>query len=77
VRGNPLQSGVDAEALLTGRQKQILDLLCRNMTSRQVGAVLDICARTVDNHCVHICRTLGVRDRFEAVRLWSAERENR
>ena len=61
---------VAAVQRLTGRQRQILDLLCENMTSRQVGAVLGICARTVDNHCVRICRSLGVGDRFEAVRVW-------
>jgi len=76
VNGDSPRCSVDAEQQLTGRQKQILDLLCKNMTSRQVGAALDICARTVDNHCVRICRILGVRDRFEAVRVWSAEHEN-
>jgi DNA-binding NarL/FixJ family response regulator len=55
---------------LTGRQRQILDLLCENLSSRQVGVVLGICPRTVDNHCVRICRELGVSDRFEAARLW-------
>jgi DNA-binding NarL/FixJ family response regulator len=55
---------------LTGRQRQILDLVCQNLSSRQVGAALGICARTVDNHCVRICRELGVSDRFEAARLW-------
>lgn len=66
---------VAPERHLTGRQKQILDLLCQNMTSHQVGAALGICARTVDNHCVRICRVLGVADRFEAVRVWTAMKE--
>jgi DNA-binding NarL/FixJ family response regulator len=72
VTEGPHNANVPPVERLTGRQKQILDLLCQNMTSHQVGAVLGICARTVDNHCVRICRVLEVADRFEAVRIWSA-----
>ncbi len=56
---------------LTGRQKQILDLLVANMTSKQVARHPGIHSRTVDNHCVNIVRILGASDRFDAARLWS------
>lgn len=70
------EAGGRPDSVLTGRQKQILDLLCQHMTSRQVGAALGICARTVDNHCVRICKTLQVSDRFEAVRVWAASQDS-
>lgn len=75
MSGHPLRREVAYEQALTGRQKQILDLLCENMTSRQAGAALGICPRTVDNHCVRICRVLGVTDRFEAVRVWRRQQD--
>jgi len=56
---------------LSGRERQILDLLSMNFRSKEIGARLGIHPRTVDNHCVNICRKLDVTDRFEAVRLWS------
>lgn len=56
---------------LTGRQKQILDLLMLNKTSKEVALCLGIHSRTVDNHCVNIIRALGVTDRYDAVRYWS------
>jgi DNA-binding CsgD family transcriptional regulator len=64
-------TGTSGTPVLTGRQKQILDLLTANMTSRQIANRLGIHSRTVDNHCVNIIRVLGVRDRFDAVRHWT------
>ena len=58
---------------LSGRERQILDLLSMNFRSKEIGARLGIHPRTVDNHCINICRKLEVPDRFEAVRLWSVE----
>lgn len=55
---------------LTGREKQILDLLVLNLSSKQVALHLGIQSRTVDNHCVKIIRKLGASDRFDAVRSW-------
>ncbi len=66
----PADSGVETTRL-TGRQKQILDLLMLNKTSKEVALCLGIHSRTVDNHCVNIIRTLGVTDRYDAVRYWS------
>ncbi|MBI5230596.1 MAG: helix-turn-helix transcriptional regulator [Coriobacteriales bacterium] len=58
-------------ARLTGRQKQILDLLSQNLSSKEVAERLRIHRRTVDNHCVNIIKALGVVDRYDAVRVWS------
>ncbi|MBE0476614.1 MAG: helix-turn-helix transcriptional regulator [Coriobacteriia bacterium] len=57
-------------SLLSGREKQILDLLSANMSSKEIAAKLGLCRRTIDNHCVNIIRKLQVSDRFEAARLW-------
>lgn len=55
---------------LSGRERQILDLLARNLRSKEIGAFLGIHPRTVDNHCLTICKKLGAVDRFDAVRMW-------
>lgn len=69
-----MEAGFTAAALsmLTGREKQILDLLVCNMTSKEIAAALGISSRTIDNHCVTIIRKFQVKDRYEAARCWVA-----
>ena len=55
---------------LTGREKQILDLMTLNLNSREIGLQLGLSSRTVDNHCISIIRKLGATDRFDAARMW-------
>ncbi len=51
-----------ALARLTGRERQILRLVARGLTSRQIGQDLRISPRTVETHRQNIMRKLEVRN---------------
>lgn len=54
---------------LTGRERQVLDLLGRGATSKEIGRRLGIGTKTVENHRGRILRKLGVANTAEAVSL--------
>jgi DNA-binding CsgD family transcriptional regulator len=66
-------AGADSRArptdapLLTGRERQILDLLGEGLTNAQIGARLFISAKTVRNHLTGVFRKLGVANRAQAI----------
>ncbi len=70
IIGHMYESLQNEDWPLTGREKQVLDLLCLNLTSKQIASKLCISKRTVDNHCYKICRKMSCKSRFDAVRLW-------
>jgi DNA-binding NarL/FixJ family response regulator len=51
---------------LTGREREVIDLVSQGLTNRAIGQVLFITEATVKVHLRHICRKLGVRSRTEA-----------
>ena len=60
-----------AEALpehtnLTGRQREVLDLLVAGLSNKEIATRLGISPKTVMHHTVAIYRVLGVRGRAEA-----------
>ena len=48
---------------LTGRELEIVRLIARRLTNKEVGGQLDISARTVGTHLANIFDKVGVRDR--------------
>lgn len=52
---------------LTGRELEILGLVSKGMTSREIAHELFISENTVRNHVRNILDKLGMRSRFEAV----------
>lgn len=52
---------------LTEREIEVLRLLARGYSNREIGEALDIAEGTVKNHISHILSKLGVRDRTRAV----------
>lgn len=52
-----LQSMVE----LSEREKEILSLICQELTSRQIGIELHISPRTAEKHILNIHQKLGVR----------------
>ena len=46
---------------LTDRERDVLRLLVRGLSSRDIGAALDISARTVETHRANLMRKLGVK----------------
>lgn len=54
---------------LTPRQQQCLALAARGLSSRSIAERLGLSARTIDEHLLRACLTLGVRTRIQAVAL--------
>ena len=54
------------------READVLDLLCRGMTDRQIATRLGISPRTVDKHLEHAYVKLGVRCRVQAATRWQS-----
>lgn len=57
----------DVRAVLTERELQILELLSRGVTVKQVATRLGLSPRTVETHISKLYRKLGVRNRVQAV----------
>jgi DNA-binding NarL/FixJ family response regulator len=75
--GNALSSQFDGEALpalsteadvlkLTKRQREVLTLLARGLSNKEIARVLDIAEATTKIHMAALLRGLGVRNRTEA-----------
>ncbi len=56
-----------SDEILSNREKEILTLMARGDTSREIGAQLCISPKTVDNHRTRIIEKLHARNRVEAV----------
>jgi two-component system, NarL family, nitrate/nitrite response regulator NarL len=57
-----------AEAELTARQRQILELLVVGLTNKEIAQRLDVAVATVKNHVHNLLAKLGVHRRQDAVR---------
>lgn len=58
---------------LTGRQREVLRLLARGATYREIAADLVVSTKTVETHVRHILQKLQVTNRHEASR-WAHDR---
>jgi DNA-binding CsgD family transcriptional regulator/tetratricopeptide (TPR) repeat protein len=59
-----------AEALgLTAREAEVLELVVRGYTNREIGAALYVSAKTASVHVSHILRKLGTANRVEAAAI--------
>lgn len=56
---------VDPEGL-TARQIECLDWTARGKTAWEIGQILGISRRTVEEHLAKACQTLGVRTKIQA-----------
>lgn len=61
------REGVDVEASLTPRERQVLALLSGGLTIGQIATRLAISPRTVETHVAKLYRKLGVRGRVQAI----------
>jgi DNA-binding CsgD family transcriptional regulator len=53
---------------LTGRQREIVQLLAEGKSSKEVAAILNLSAKTVDTHRANILRKLDFHSVTELVR---------
>lgn len=56
--------------LLTPRERQVLSMIVDGFANKQVASALDISARTVETHRVHIMNKLQAESLPHLVRIW-------
>ncbi|MBI3987704.1 MAG: response regulator transcription factor [Lentisphaerae bacterium] len=64
IRNNALEDyrrGVNTPPLLSPRQEEVLRLLAKGMTAREIAAHLGIHAKTVEMHRQHVMKKVGTR----------------
>jgi DNA-binding NarL/FixJ family response regulator len=66
MEGAAAEPARDPRAALTGRQLEVLRLLARGLTNREIAEVLKIAEGTVKTHVMHIYEALDVTNRTEA-----------
>ncbi len=66
--------GVPQASPLTGRERQVADLIAAGRTNRQIGRALGIAEKTVEVHVHHVITKLGAQSRTE-VAAWVARSE--
>ncbi|MGQ9365719.1 LuxR C-terminal-related transcriptional regulator [Azospirillum sp. ST 5-10] len=62
-------AGVGAEAGLTGREREILELLREGLSNKLIARRLNVSEVTVKSHLCHVFRKLGVQNRVQAARF--------
>jgi DNA-binding NarL/FixJ family response regulator len=65
---NESSEAVDPYEMLTGREKDVLVLLARGLTTKEIAERLEIGPRTVETHRAHLIRKLGLRAPGDLVR---------
>ena len=55
------------KSILTKREKEVFDMLVKNMTTRQIAGELGISEKTIRNHISNTMQKLGVTGRVVAV----------
>lgn len=61
-----------AQAVLTPREREVLNLICQGLADVAIGQRLGLTANTVRNHAAALYRKLGVHRRGEAI-VWGRE----
>lgn len=59
----------DGHRALTKREQQVMEMLARGMTNREVAEHLQISAKTVDTHRGHILKKLQLRNNSDLTRF--------
>ncbi len=54
---------------LTAREQQVMEMLARGMTNREIAEQLEISIKTVDTHRGHVLKKLGLRNNSELTRF--------
>lgn len=68
---SPAQLRVEADDRLTGRERQIIELVGQGLSNKEIAYRLELSVRTIEGHVLRVCAKLGVRSRGEAADVWS------
>jgi DNA-binding NarL/FixJ family response regulator len=63
-------SGPNQQPHLTGREIEVLDLIARGKSNREIARILTVSEKTVKTHVSNVLMKLGVADRTQAA-LWA------
>jgi DNA-binding CsgD family transcriptional regulator len=66
IRERECRSGCD---VLSAREREVAQLICRRLTMNAIAARLGISARTVERHALHIYQKLALPGRRELIQL--------
>jgi DNA-binding NarL/FixJ family response regulator len=61
---------------LTAREREVLNLLARGLSNRDIAEELVITNKTVKNHLSRIYEKIGAHSRSEAIAMWLGVRES-
>ncbi|MGE5186833.1 MAG: LuxR C-terminal-related transcriptional regulator [Acidobacteriota bacterium] len=64
-----LAAGEKGPNTLTARELQVMEMLARGMTSREIADHFDLSIKTVDTHRAHLLKKLRVRNNAELARF--------
>jgi DNA-binding NarL/FixJ family response regulator len=74
LRGTPDRS--DPMAVLTEREREVLELIGQGMTNRQIGQSLHLAEKTVKNYVSNLLAKLGIERRTQAAILVTSARHD-
>ncbi len=60
--------GLTAQDMLTGREREVLQLIAEGYTNREIAELLHISIKTVQNHRSKIMSKLDLHDRGELIK---------
>ena len=69
----PADAGVEIDAPLTQREREVLVKLTEGLTNKQIATELHISYETVKEHVQHVLRKIGVTDRTQAA-VWAVRK---
>jgi DNA-binding NarL/FixJ family response regulator len=64
-----LDSSEHPAGALTAREQQVMEMLARGLTNREIAEHLQISIKTVDTHRGHVLKKLGLRNNSELTRF--------
>lgn len=72
--GLPLHAGNLGKGLkLSGREQQLLPMIARGLTNKQIATDLGVSEQTVKNHLQRLKKKLGVQDRLDLAHLYHTQ----